>query len=446
MALPSNMSYGQKSTGAPCLNYRSNILADQQTYTEGDIITLSIPTGTPGTYLNQAMSYLKFRVKNKSSVGGVMCAMQLNACGAYSFIRSMRLSHNGLELEYIDNLNALVAFFLDNLSNSNKSQWGFSMGINDSGYTDEKYRSGVLLGASSSYYSTEYNEDPQFSEFCIPLFGSCLSTSCDKMLPLGLMNGDLRLELTLANNAMYNPVNTENNTIVSYEINNVELVLDILQLDSQYERSMRKEFGNELSIHGNGFTCHTLSLQPSAGTQSLLISARNQSLKSLYFLPFYNSVLTNPTRSGISCRNRDNMTTFQLQLGQYNVPQKAILMYSSEVYVELQKSLHNLYQPNTPGCMPSKCYWADADTAKNTTVAVDPPTTTSLPCYAFGLDLDNLSYSSDLIQSGVNTTSFNTFLNITSNNAITENMTIFAFSHYDTMLIIDSMGQARLVK
>lgn len=70
-ALSSTVQYDLKPAAAPARQYRQNIPpSNLTTATAGDVIRLDFPVNRRGTYLNQEMSFLKFRFNNNNGDAG----------------------------------------------------------------------------------------------------------------------------------------------------------------------------------------------------------------------------------------------------------------------------------------------------------------------------------------------------------------------------------------
>ena len=67
MSLSDALVYNAKPSAVSGHKYRQNLLTyNKASFLPGEIMTLNVPCGRKGRFLNQRMSYLKFKVTNTS--------------------------------------------------------------------------------------------------------------------------------------------------------------------------------------------------------------------------------------------------------------------------------------------------------------------------------------------------------------------------------------------
>jgi hypothetical protein len=229
----------------------------------------------------------------------------------------------------------------------------------------------------------------------------------------------------------------------------------------------------DLYLHGKSYR-HYVSTLPatSSGQFSTLVPMRFASTCGLIILPRRNTetdtnVLGAQSYS-IGSRINPNIDSFWLRLGSLVVPQKNIVLRNtsnsvggySEAFYEIQKFFHGTNHPDLTGSLPFSYYnVADSATADTTiggggVIAPLLPVgatqtvpnlalalTTYKQAFALALNLETYAQRSDVIISGVNTLSQQTFFECNFGSAIgASNYTIDFYSLFDHILIKDQNG------
>jgi hypothetical protein len=187
---------------------------------------LNIPCGRRGQFLNQRMSYLKFRVTNDSSLtttemaaGGTATATVKLDYSASSFIERLELYHGSNLLEQVHQYGVLHTLWTD-----------------ITGDTSAHYTTGNILEGThpSNPRAGQTLNRGESSVFCIPLLSGIVGCMQNKYLTTGDMSGgDLRLELTLANLNDAAIIGGNSTGTKSWKFDNVELMLEYVELNSE---------------------------------------------------------------------------------------------------------------------------------------------------------------------------------------------------------------------
>jgi hypothetical protein len=189
------------------------------TFSGNQTILLNITRGRRGHYLNMRMSYLRFKVVNTSSGGDLHPDYT-----AASFILSMSLYHGFNLLEQIHEFNALYHMMYDLQADTETNTMAGNILHGSSSDTARTGTSKIEKGGSFSAY------------YCIPILSGIIGPLQSKYLPTGIMTGgDLRLELTLADLRSAGVVNPSPNA-ASWEITDVELELEYVEVSSEVDR------------------------------------------------------------------------------------------------------------------------------------------------------------------------------------------------------------------
>ena len=220
----------------------------------------------------------------------------------------------------------------------------------------------------------------------------------------------------------------------------------------------------DIYLHGKSYR-HYVSTLPSgtSGQYSTLVPQRFASTCGLIILPRRANELNSYS---IGSRINPNIDSFWLRLGSLVVPQKNIILKSSsgniggysEAFFEIQKFFHSTNHPKLIGCLPFNYYHvADSSTA-DTSVGfggvLAPLLTSGAIADAAGLALalttnrqafalailETYSQRSDVIISGVNTLSQQTFFECNLGAQTASTYTIDFSSLFDQILIKDQNG------
>ena len=122
----------------------------------------------------------------------------------------------------------------------------------------------------------------------MPVVSAVWGLGADKMLPIGLLGDDIRIEITfesLIQSMIYGGSGATAAGTINWQITNMELELCIIEL-SDVGMSMVNSvtpFNQPIYLHGNSWRRYTSTLPSgTSGTYSTLVPARFASLKHLY--------------------------------------------------------------------------------------------------------------------------------------------------------------------
>jgi len=188
---------------------------------------LNVPCGRKGQFLNQKMSYLKFKVKNTSVITAaeVTAGKQATITPDYSIsslIARLEIYHGSNLLEQIHEYGVLHTMWLDmtGCNDAHASTGSVIEGIGGLRKGDD-----LTVGSSKVY--------------AIPILFGIIGCMQSKYLPTGDMSaGDLRVEITLANNNDGITISTTDTTAgaKTWTVSDVELMLEYVELNSEAAR------------------------------------------------------------------------------------------------------------------------------------------------------------------------------------------------------------------
>jgi hypothetical protein len=270
-------------------------------------------------------------LKNTSAAVGSSFALDHNA---NCVINRLDVFHGSNLLETIQTYNVLSAYILDmQLSQSQKLSLA-----NIYGFDKDGDRQGVSLGVANQ------------KTFCLPIFSGVVGVLNDKMLPIGLLADDIRLEFTF--DSLLSAV-VQSGTPGVLSILDFQLELTIVELSDEGESMVRSNYQYPqmpLYLHGSSWRHYVSNLPASMGGYSTLVPARFASLKQLALLPRRNTETASAISYSLSSRANPNFAQYWWRIGSAIIPSKAIYLDSSnntgaygEGYAELLKSWHALH-------------------------------------------------------------------------------------------------------
>ena len=368
---------------------------------------LNIPCGRRGQFLNQRMSYLKFKLKNTSVVVAGETAPIAPDYAAASIISRLELYHGSNLLEQVHEYGMLYNLWLDISGSAEAHKHTGSMleGMNAS---TERTGESLASGADSVY--------------CIPLLSGIVGTLQSKYLPTGDMNGgDLRLELTLAN-AADGVVGSGNAAAArSWQVSDVELMLEYVELNSEAAKMISAQNAGGYMISFDSFANYASTVEQGATNMNTLIPARYSSLKTLFTVFRTQETIGKSTSTTISGRVNPFVSQGQwyYSIGGKNVPSTPVKT-DTEAFAELSKALHIFGTIESTSMIKKSTWTATAGT------------------YLVATDLETMAHKSKLTESGINTLSANTHLIGQFAGSTNKAVRVDTFAHYDGILIIQN--------
>lgn len=421
MALPTSLAYMQKPSAIASRAIRSSIAPTNGSDFRGheaQTIRLEIPTGIQGQYLNPAQSYLKFKVKVSHSQAGAMVCCDKSI---YQIFDRLVISHNGIVLEQIDNYGCLANSLLDFQVNASQLENDLSIMLGTTGSAaQEQGVDGIRM-----------IKDTEVS-FSMPLLSSFF-TMQDKYIPLGDIQNELRVELTLSPNGfkvIADPGGDvfANEVAYTYIVNNIEFMLDIVELDPAVSSAIRKETlsrDGAFKIPLVQWRNYSTTINQGNGSASLTVPAKMNSLKNLLVIQRDQSATQSKNKSkNDRVGAAGKFKSYWFQIGSQMVPAKPVTD-PYEAYAELQRSMHDLSIGSGDSVITRKNF-------------IDKK-------FMIGLELESLSHRSDVLNSGLNTMSTNIYFNPVYDGTLDKTVRCDFFAHYDAMLMIDPTGQCNVV-
>ena len=443
-AVSSDCLYNLKASSVRARSYRAAIPpSNSQTFSGSQTAIFYIPCGRKNTFMDPTQTYLKFTVKNNDGTNAFFVDNV-----ATSFINRLDIFHSGNMLDSIQQYNVLASYIKDFTCNTSESigmssLWGTS---NDDAASN--CRQGLSLAKSSS------------ATFCVPLLGSIFA-NCDKMIPIGQLYDDIRIELTWENNtqAIVGAAGTP-----TWTITDCQLMTQIIELNDEGMNQVEgaTPFNNPVYIHGTSYRHYVSSLAAgTGGTYSTLVPARFASTKTLIMLPRRSVEIAAATSYSISSRFNPAINAYWWRIGGAMYPQKPVTLYNpssvagyGEAFAEIMKSWHSLSSPDMCSGLSMAQYNAtDILTAnKDATVLPGFPSdaatalglTSHKAAFAIAQECETFANRSDLLLSGLNTQSSQVFfecnLGLKSDFSCLPTIatTLDFYAQYDQILVIEN--------
>ena len=314
------------------------------------------------------------------------------------------------------------------LSQSQKLALSNIYGFNGAAAT----RQGIALGPSDQ------------QTFCLPIFSGVVGVLNDKMLPIGLLADDIRLEFTFESTASSVVQNAAPGKL---QILDFQLQLTIVELSDEGENMVRSNYQYPqmpLYLHGCSWRHYVSQLPTSAGGYSTLVPARFASLKQIALLPRRNTEIASATSYSLSSRANPNFAQYWFRIGSAIVPNKAINLEASgntggygEAYAELLKSWHALHATSHSSSLTVEYNVADAVVADCPQIAIGTAFNSYKNGFVIAQELESFAQRSDVLLSGMNTLSSQVFFETQINTAPGTAYTLDFYAWYDHIMVID---------
>jgi hypothetical protein len=415
MSLSDSLVYQAKPSAVSGHKYRQNLPTyNKASFFPGEVMMLNVPCGRRGQYLNQKMSYLKFRVNNTSvrttaEAGDGKQATITPDYSVSSLIARLEIYHGSNLLEQIHEYGLLHTLWTDitGCSDAHLTTGNVLEGMGTSARVGE----GIVVGDSRVY--------------AIPLLSGIIGCMQSKYLPTGDMSaGDLRVEITLANNNDGVTTSLTNTTAgtKTWTVSDVELMLEYVELNSEAARMISAQNSGGYAISFDSFANYASTV--SAGKNAnILIPARYSSLKTLFTIFRLQSDINKADAKTISARANPVTDAGQwyYSIGGKNVPSTPVKS-DTEAYAELAKSVHAFGAVDHTSMIQRSTWIAESGT------------------YVVAADLETLAHKSKLTESGINTLSANTHLimQFGGANGLAAAVRVDSFAHYDAILLIQN--------
>tara|TARA_B100001939_G_scaffold344239_1_gene358331 strand:- start:546 stop:1901 length:1356 start_codon:yes stop_codon:yes gene_type:complete len=436
VATPNALAYSDTiQVGVPAgdLQYIVNLPNNGASFKASQTVNFSINV-PHGSMADMKRSFIRFNIKNNSSTSGEDLYLD-RACGGVAVIDSMKiLGTTGQVISDIQQYNALVAMLNDY---SNGAHVESSLNLMEGCATASVGGTPVIADGTTTTLSTREKIAISKSRVIthIPKGGFF---NADKYLPLGMLNGQVQIQIGLANGETpFTMLNGKSGA--DWEVNGWELHIPIIKVSEEFQSNFRQLMasGVNMSIHTVDFTNNQATIASgSTGQQEILFANRKRSAKSVFVMNRRSANLTQPECESVSARQSCGTLQYQFSIAGTDMPSQPVkgqLAAGSEnygeYYAQMQRALGHFGSTFRGSCADTENYMPAADNSKGGLVvfALD------LEAYSGVLAGKNLSSAMPLIYKP--TLSTETTENIAKSHAVS----VSAYTAFDSMLVVDGV-------
>jgi hypothetical protein len=422
MGVSSDLQYAMKPSSVRSRVYRHNIVSqNKQKYDPLDTVTFYIPGGRRNTFLIPDQSYLRMTITNNSTDANGSAKLE----NGYAVLSHCEVYHGSNKIDDINEYGRLATTLLDfTLSGSERYGLSSMLGCETSG--------NVRVGRDLSNVAVAGTIGTNSYTVCLPLIG-VIGTGSSKMIPVGLLADDIRVDFTLSS-LVEGLVTSATNP--AWQVVQPELVCTILEVSDEGMAIINSQMTNPLFINVESYryTNLTLPVNGSAGgTFTGLVPLRFASLKSIWVAP-QRTDNNDKDDYTISARINPAISEYQFRIGSALVPQKPVQLVNSnttygyaEGFAEVQKALSALSSPQLDSSVPADYYLVsntgNTDKWKNG--------------FAIAQQLSSFPNRNDTLLSGVNTLSSQVFFEC-KYDVTNSNFTLHIWGHHDQLLVLEN--------
>jgi len=391
---------------------------------------IRIPLASTG-FLDTQHSYLSFTV---NVAGGVAGGIAMEG-GASCFIRTLRIEgSDGAELERVDNYNVIAAALndlqvgkdhSDTIMNAMDITYQPQATANYvAGYTGEPSTGACPLPAVQGLQTFTNAATDLASGVSVKLISGLLSNP--KYLPMGFIaGGGVVIELTLDNDASCLFDCATAATAATYTLTNVQYIGQVVEMADSFSAAFRAMLNEQSGIQWSGQTLrgHTFGYNsvPGLGFQAVVpVAERAKSIKAIYTIFRMQAQLNDIDQHTFTSRTWNGCVSYQVRIGSNVYPSQPVLggpRNPSQFVAELYKSVASLGDVRQGGKITRANYVSG--TLANPQVVGNPLVAAGGILAArtgstgfFGIDLETYAQSSDVLESGIDTSSLSLPINI----------------------------------
>jgi hypothetical protein len=280
---------------------------------------------------------------------------------------------------------------------------------------------------------------------CMPLFSGVVGVLNQKMLALGLLSDDIRMEITFESSAV--GVCAVAGT-PAFQVIDLQLELSIVELSDEGENMVRSIANPDEPIyfHGTSWRHYTSSIPASqSGTFATLVPARFASLKQIAVLPICNTQSASATSYSTGSRCNPAIDSYFFRVGASIIPNKPVVLNNAnntggyaEAYAELLKSWHALHSIANTTCLGQEYAVNDAAITNTPVIAQYTGANSYKNGFAIAQEMESFAQRSDVLLSGYNTLSSQVFFEANINSTgPTVGYTLHFFAWYDHILVLE---------
>ena len=384
-------------------------------------------------YLIPDSIYLRYKLTISNTQTAPAVPIGIPGTPFFSPIQRLELAFGSVTVDSINNYhqvcNMLTNCTMDwSQKYGNAYNYGFSPGAAFAAAPTTEEMDGYLMSATGGPGSL-------ILSMAGPL--PCLLTNVsDKLLPLFAMPTiSLVLTIDSLTNSMVNA-----GTVTQYELSNVELCFDFIELGSDVD-AMVRAMGDKIYIKSQSFSNSSVVVpNGTSGSQSYTFNNRYASVKgAIVIFSGNNSTTGGSIGNGLfDARDITNETgSISLVVSGVNYPQKPYSMLNNKaaVMMELRKVMGSIYDKNNSVAINAKEYAG----AEITTTNINQPAK-----FYIGFNLQKLH--SNALLTGISTNNSNISVNVEQTNITGATRQCNLILAYDALIEIDLVNKQSSVK
>ena len=390
-------------------------------------IYFSLPS-RPDSFLNGSGSYLSFTYSFDGTTPEAAKFASISNGNPASFFQTLETTCNATQIELIQDYGVLAGL-VDDFQMKDRSTTLCTI-LQDKSTTD------VKRGFQRNINAAGADAFTQDRRVCIPLLSLAVGTLQEKYLPMGRDIG-LRLRLTCQDPllAMVSD-QVAALSVLGYKLKDITYECEYLTVPSNIYNSILSEADGVWKVSGTGISSFGVTSAVGATAQTILIPARYSSVRNFFTFLRTSGNLISKAANGVGSRARDNINSYVYRICGQNFPQLPVscdAFTSAECLTEVIKCFHSHAN-------------LSSSVVFNREAFVENVGTVNQGAFVMGIEFEEAGFGGANGQmSGKNTTSGNTFLDIT-HSAVSTSCVITTFAFYDCIIEITANGEVMVSK
>lgn len=436
VSLPPSFNFAEMKPAASAAGdaVYSKIRSDNSTYSAGDVLRLTIPTGN-NMFLSGQDSFVSF--KFTPTFTNTAGAVRVDGT-AYSIIKRLTVYHGSSMVENILNANRLYNGLYDIQSNfADRATGTINLLVDEtSGIGTNGYTYGAVMTSGTSYNVS----------FCLP---SILGSFCDKAIPLAWLNAaEIYIEIELEAATKVLTTRTADSisgstglctalAITGYTISEFYYNACITTLAGDVANVLRQAMmARPLVIPAVSYRGEQRTISASATAFSDKFSFQFSSMKGIVWWltnaqTSNGAIAATNLNAAITTRGAGDLDQWWVSLNGQDFPPSHIKagqesgtrILGAEVLSHLERHLNQVATPGFSASLTKELYCHSA-----TTYASD---TADAKKFVAGLSLDRFDNDNQRQLQGVNTMSAQFQLSLAFTSAVSETSYVYAYGMYD---------------
>ncbi len=423
-AVPKALNYSdvmQAGTPVGDMQIVTNLPNNGQTFSPSQTVSFSVNVPV-NSFADFKRSYLKFKVNN---TGGTNKIFLDRACGAVAIIDSIKiLSPTGAVISDIQHYGALAAMLSDY---SSPGHVDGSLNIIEGaskaplGLAPIGTPTGTISNRTEIAHSTS-------KSFCHTLHGGLFN--CDRLLPLGFVNGQLQIQIQL--NTLGGGITVETSKATTWTASDWEFHIPVVRTDEAFNTNLRQLMGSgvNLNIHMKDWVNQQAVVSSgTVSTTNILLANRKRSVNAVFAMFRPSASLSEIVHESVSARRTCGVQAYQYSIAGVEMPSKQVTGSTTDI---------GEYMVNTMMALDKIGYGKSSSVATDANYYNATDTTNgSLAVYALDLDAYKGVLSGKNLSSAMPLIFKPTLSSGTGNHAAATGAVVCdVFSHFDAIMTL----------